>query len=126
LLISDREGRAATVSRMALGFFVLFYSAFDAIVGIGSGMLVALIARLPVADRGRAALVTQQFWDARLDPSLRLFYLILIAELAWLVAACAAAITLRRAGAAWQAIGLLVLAGICFATNHTFQPTPSA
>jgi hypothetical protein len=120
LLISGRMGCAATVSRLAIGLFLVFYSAFDAIVGIGTGVLVGLTPRLSGADPGEAAQVAQQFWDARLDPGMPLLYIILVAELAWLMAACAAALTLRRAGAHWPVVGLLTLAGILFGINHTF------
>jgi hypothetical protein len=120
LLISGRTGRAATISRLATGLFVVCYIAFDAIVGIATGLLIGLTQRLAGADQASAAQLTQQFWEVRLDPAMPLLYLILVGELAWLVAACAAALTLRRTGTSWSVVWLLILAGILFGINHPF------
>lgn len=120
LLISGRTGCAATLSRLAIGLFLVFYAAFDAIVGIGTGLLVTLTQRMSGADQVGAVQLAQQFWDARLDPGMPLLSVILVAELAWLVAAGAAALTLRRVGAPWPVVGLLGLAGILFGINHPF------
>ena len=37
LLVKDLHSLAALVSRVAMGFFVVFYTAFDSIVGIATG-----------------------------------------------------------------------------------------
>jgi hypothetical protein len=125
LLISGRVGRAATVGRVAIVVFLVFYAAFDGIVGIGTGLLVGLTQRLSGPEQAAAVQVAQAFWNARLDPSTPLPYLILVGSLAWLVAACAVAVTLRRSGARWPVVVLLVLAGIIFGIDHPF-PTGTA
>src|SRR6266481_440986 len=41
LLLDGVQGTLATLSRVALGIFVIFYPALDAILGIGTGALVS-------------------------------------------------------------------------------------
>src|SRR5687767_4888720 len=40
MLVRDLPGRAATISRLAIGPFVLFYAAWEAIIGLAIGVLV--------------------------------------------------------------------------------------
>ena len=46
-LVDDLEGTAAKVARLAILPFVAFYSAFDAIVGFATGLLVRQAEALP-------------------------------------------------------------------------------
>ncbi len=120
LLTEGLAGRAATLSRIATAAFLVFYGAFDSAVGIGAGLLVRTFDADPPIDPAAAALVMDRYWLGRLDPPIA--PLIAVADLAWLVAAVAAAIALRARGASRSAVALLVVAGIAFAIDH---PAPT-
>lgn len=51
VLLSGVEGRAAQVGRIAAVPFVLFYGAFELLVGVGTGMLVAEVDALSASER---------------------------------------------------------------------------
>ena len=125
LLVEGLPTRAATVCRLALVPFLAFYSAFDAVVGIGTGTLVGLARGLDGEARATAVRLAQAFWDARLTHGTAILAVIAIAHLAWLVAVGAAAIALRQAGATRAVVCLLALAGVLFAIGHPF-PTGTA
>jgi hypothetical protein len=125
LLVAGLSGRAATVCRLALIPFLVFYAGFDAIVGLGTGQLVLLAQRLPAGEQAVTARLIQHFWDARLDVSTPVPYVILLGALSWVITALAAAVALRRAGASWATVTLLALAGLFFGIDHPF-PTGTA
>ncbi|BDA75623.1 hypothetical protein CAL7716_097890 [Calothrix sp. PCC 7716] len=47
LLVKDLPGLAASLSRIAMGFFVVFYIAFDSVLGIATGILIRNAKNLP-------------------------------------------------------------------------------
>jgi hypothetical protein len=99
VLLNGLEGTAARVSRIALGFFVVFYLAFEVLVGIGTGLFV---------DEGGEAQVVEDFVHSTLIVTFEM-----IGTAALLVALTAAGIALRReAGAPLAVPILLVLAAI--------------
>ncbi len=51
LLIDGVQGVAATISKVALGVFVIFYPAFDVLIGIGTGTLVYYAAGSPSSQQ---------------------------------------------------------------------------
>lgn len=120
LLVEGCATRAATVCRVALVAFLAFYSAFDAVVGIGTGMLIGLARGLDGEVRAAAVQQIQAFWDARLTPGTAIFLVVGVAVLSWLVAAGAAAVALRQAGAGRPVAVLVALAGVLFAVGHPF------
>jgi hypothetical protein len=120
LLVSGLSGTAAMVSRVAVVFFLVFYGAFDGIVGLGTGVLVWLRQMLSASDQAAAAQLVEAFWDARLDPASLIPVVILTGGLSWLVAATAAGLALRRAGVPRLAPWLLFLAGLFFGIDHPF------
>ena len=78
VLLRGVEGTAARVSRIALGFFVVFYLAFEVLIGIGTGVFVdegggsergrglrgQPVDRSPRDDRhGRASRSADRSWD---------------------------------------------------------------
>jgi hypothetical protein len=117
VLLRGLSDRAAAVSRAALGVFVVAYAMFDAVVGLGTGVLLRLTAAAPPAERAALEAVTDAYFAARLGAPIG--PLILLANVAWLVAAAAAAVALRRAGAPRVSVGLLVAAGVVFAVDHS-------
>jgi hypothetical protein len=108
LLLSGIQSTAATVSRVSLVFFLVFYTAYEVTVGLGTGILVEYANGLPAAEQGAVADAIQHYNGNALlaDPvsvSLALGFL------GWVVALVAAAVALRRAGVGWPAT---VLVGI--------------
>jgi hypothetical protein len=108
LLVDGLRGRAATVSRIALSVFVVFFIAWEATLGIGTGILVDLANGMPAADRAPLADVIEDYFASPI-----LFVLSLIGNGAWVVAMLAAAVAFGRAGAG-RAVTLLVACSSLF------------
>jgi len=111
------SSRAATVSRIALVFFLVFYTAYESNVGIGTGILVDYANGLPAAEQAVVADAIQDYNRNPIltDPSLSL----LAGGLGWIVAMVAAAVAFRQVGASW---GLTLLIG--FAAVFAVHPPP--
>jgi hypothetical protein len=108
LLLHGVEGIAAQVSRVALAFFVLFYATWEALIGIGLGVLSDEVNGLPAAEQPAGAKVIEEFADSSV---IRAFELIGTGAL--FVALTAAGVALRRrAGAPLGVPVLLVLAAV--------------
>ena len=60
-LLRGIEGRAAHVGRIAVFPFVVFYGAFELLVGVGTGMLVTEVNALPEAERAVGARLVEDF-----------------------------------------------------------------
>lgn len=120
-LIEGIGGSAATVSRIALFPFMVFYSAYDSIVGIGTGLLAWQSQTLTGQESIIANQVIQRFWEARIDIGSPLpGVIILLADATWIVAAVAAALALQKAGVSRGAVGLMIVAGVFFGIDHPF------
>jgi len=115
LLTDGLEGRAVSVSRWSIGVFAVFFSAYDAAAGIGTGY--ALRNAQGLSAEGQAA-VYETVKDLPLF-SLP-FGLSIVGTLGWAVALIAAAIALRRAGASRGPFVLLILAGVLLMGGHPF------
>jgi hypothetical protein len=61
LLVRGIESPVALICRIALAFFVVFYGAFEVLVGIGTGVLVNDINGLPPSDEAAAAPLVEDF-----------------------------------------------------------------
>ncbi|HEX6582410.1 MAG TPA: hypothetical protein VF056_02325 [Thermoleophilaceae bacterium] len=57
------DGTAARVGRMALVPFVVFYGAFETLVGLGTGILVHEVNGLAGAERAAGAVLVKEFND---------------------------------------------------------------
>jgi len=115
-LLTDRlEGRAASVSRWAIGVFAVFFSAYDAAAGIGTGYALR-------NAQGLSAGAQEAIYEAVKDmPVLSLIFgLSVVGSLAWEVALVAAAVALRRAGASRGPFILLILAGVFLMGGHPY------
>ena len=55
LLLNGLQSRAATVSRVALVFFLVFYTAYEVTVGLGTGILTEYANDLPAAEQAAVA-----------------------------------------------------------------------
>jgi hypothetical protein len=106
--------RASRVSQVALAAYLVLHPAFDALVGIGSSILIRYRATLPVADR---LVLDPVIKDLFFDYSGTANALAAVASLAWGVGAIAAAVALWRDGA-WR-VGLpLAIAGAAMTVSH--------
>jgi hypothetical protein len=115
LLTQGLEGRAASVSRWAVGVFAVFFSAYDAAAGIGTGYALRNAQGLPA---GAQEAIYQAVKDM---PVLSLIFgLSIVGTGAWVVALVAAATALRGAGAPLGPFVLLILAGVFLIGGHPY------
>jgi hypothetical protein len=119
-LVDGLEGTAAKVARAAILPFVAFYSAFDAIVGFATGLLVRQANGLPGAEQATAAQQIQQYFDSVIEPGLPTLYVVAVGVVAWVVAMLAVAAARRRAGASGAVVALLAVAAVSFGFDHGF------
>jgi hypothetical protein len=114
LLLRGIEGRAADVSRIALVFFLVFYTAYEVTVGAATAVLVDYANDLPAAEQTAVAGAIQDLNRNALlsDPSVSM----VVGLLGWVVAMIAAAVALRGAGATWP-LTLLVAFSAIFAIH---------
>ena len=119
LLVRGIESTAARVCRIALVLFVVFYGAWEALVGIGTGILVNDINGLAASDRVVAAPLVNEYNDNVL---IRAFGVLgSIGSVAFITAAIAAGVALhRQAGAPIAVTVLLALSGFLI----TAHPPP--
>jgi hypothetical protein len=106
-LLRGVESLAATVSRVAVVLFLVFYTAYEVTIGVGTGFLVDYANDLPAAEQAAVADAIQEYnrnWLTAEPASIAM----IVGFFAWVVAMVAAAYALRRAGATWP---LTLLAG---------------
>jgi hypothetical protein len=119
LLLRGVEGTAAWVSRIALVPFVLFYSVWEALQGIGVGILVNELKGLPQAEQALREDLVQDFAEHALIGPFGVF--VSIGSLGLIVAAIAAGVALyRHAGAPISVPVLLGISGLLI----TVHPPP--
>ena len=117
-LVRPLRGSAARVCRLAIGPFVLFYGAGEAILGIAVGVLVDHANTVPEGDRAVVAGSIQQLWDSFVAGDL----LISVGSVAWVIAVVAAAVAFRQAHAPVLVSVLLVLSVIVVLHPPPFGP----
>jgi len=103
LMLDGLHGRAATLARCALPVFVVFFIAWEATLGIGTGILVDVTNSAAAAGRAPLADAIDDYFSSPL-----LLALSLVGNGAWMVAMLAAAVAFRRAGAerrVWVLVG---------------------
>ncbi len=91
VLLRDVPGVLAKVSRLALVPFALFYTAWEVLVGIGTGLLVDDVNALPAAERATGAHLIDEYVDSQLNAVFSA-----IGSAAWVVAIAAGSIALYR------------------------------
>jgi hypothetical protein len=108
LLLADSFGRAgAWVTRIGIGVFLVFFSAYDAVAGIGTGLAMRS-ARDLTATQQEGVFEVVKDWPAVGPP----FALSIVGTLGWVAAVGALAFAARRQGAPrreWIFIGLAAL-----------------
>jgi hypothetical protein len=119
LLLRGVEGTAAWVSRIALVPFVVFYSAWEVLQGIGVGILANELNGLPQAALALREALVQNFAEHALIGPFSVFGS--IGSMGLIVAAIAAGIALyRQAGAPVSVPILLAISGVLI----TVHPPP--
>jgi hypothetical protein len=108
LLLRGVQGSEARVARIALAPFVVFYLAFEVLIGIGTGLFADEVNGLPAAQEATGANVIEEFTDSGLIAVLET-----VGAASLLVVLIAAGVALRRRAQAPLAVPiLLVLAAI--------------
>jgi hypothetical protein len=102
VLLRDVDGLAARVSRLALVPFVLFYATWEALVGIGMGLLANEAKAQSAAEQAASVQVIEGFGDSGL---LKVFEFIGTGSL--IVALIAAGVALHRYADAPLAVPIL-------------------
>ena len=95
IVLRSFDGTAALISRIALAFFVVFYGAFEILVGIGTGLLV---------DTGASEATVTAY--AETDA---LMVIETVGSLAWLVAVTAAGVAMYNRANRASSIAVIVL-----------------
>ena len=108
LLLDGKLGALATCSRALLAIFAVLYPAFDAMVGIGSGMMIRFATTLPASQQGPIVLATREFFRFG-TPAITIA---LVGSMAWLLGLLAAAVALARP--VWSRWLVISLAGVVF------------
>ena len=110
LLIRDLSGRAATIARFALPVYAVFYTVWEAIFGIATGILADTGNDLGAAEREGAAAAVDNIVSSPIVGEAGVFGS--IGGLAWWVAISAAIMALKHAGASRVALVLLGVGGL--------------
>jgi hypothetical protein len=107
LLVRDLPGKAARISRLAIGPFVLFYGAYEAVIGLAIGALVQHGNDAPARQRPAIADSIQSLGSNVIvgDPGI----VAGVGTIAWIVAVVAGAVAYRAIGAPLVATVLLGL-----------------
>ncbi|HZA39270.1 MAG TPA: hypothetical protein VFA00_01450 [Actinomycetota bacterium] len=114
-LLQGLPSVAAMVSRAALVVWTVFFSAYDTVQGISTGLLADHANGLTGQEQtGVAGAIDFLIKDSPLAGNISAFWV--VASVAWLVVAIAAAVALRKAGAG-KAVVMALCVSIVFATH---------
>jgi len=112
-LTAGLTGPLVSVSRGALAVFAVFYSAFDAAMGIGTGVLVRYARELSASDQLAVESALEFLGD-----NLTLDVVAAIGAIAWIVAGLGAVLALARTGAPRLPLALIGLGVLVFGVSH--------
>jgi hypothetical protein len=123
VLLRGVEGTAALVSRIALAPYVIFYGAWEAMYGVGLGILADAVNGLPASERATGAALIQDYAENVLIRGFGV--LVSLGSIAFIIATIAAGLALRRhAGAPLAVAVLLGLSGFLITAHPPpFGPT---
>ena len=123
LLLRGIEGTAARVSRIALVPFVVFYGAYEVLLGIGAGILVQDVNGLAGSEKAAGAALVNEFTDNVLIRGFSI--LSSLGAVPFITAMIAAGVALRREAAAPLAVPILLGLSGFLITAHPppFGPT---
>lgn len=109
-LIRGLPGRAATIARVALPIYAVFYTVWETVFGIATGIVADSGNALNGAERDGAAAVVDTIVASPIVGESGLF--VSIGSIAWWVAISAAIMALKHAGVRRSALVLLGLGGL--------------
>ena len=115
LLLRGVKAVPATVSRVAVGVFMVVYMAWEVLIGIGTGVLVDQVNQLDGADQAAGAVLVEAFTDNGL-----LSVLEMVGTGAWIVGVCAAGIALVREQGVSVAVPILLALSAIPTAWHVF------
>jgi hypothetical protein len=122
LLFADSFGRAnAWVTRIGVGVFLVFFSAYDAVAGMGTGLAMRSARDLSAVQQEGVFDVVKD-WPAVGPP----FALSIVGTLGWVAAVGALALTARRQGAPRLEWIFLGLAAVFLLGGHPFPAGTAA
>jgi hypothetical protein len=123
MVVRGVEGAAARVSRISLVPFLVFYGAFETLVGIGTGILVHDVNGLAARERAVAAPLVEEFNENVLIRAFGVFSS--IGSIAFIASTIAAGVALRRRAGAPLAVPILLGLSGFLITAHPppFGPT---
>ena len=117
LLLADSYGRANTwVTRIGIGVFLVFFSAYDAVAGIATGLAMRSARDLSTVQQAGVFDVVED-WPAVGPP----FALSIVGTLGWVAAVGAVSLAARRQGAPRREWILIGLAAVFLLGGH---PSP--
>lgn len=114
-LLDGIDGRAAKVARIALAPFLVFYTAWEMAVGLGTGVLTQYAKGLPAGEEAAVSGAIQDINENLFPVGVAL----IIGSLGWIVAAVCAAIALHKSGA-----GLAVTVLVGLSAAFVVHPPP--
>jgi hypothetical protein len=123
LLLRGIEGTAASVSRIALVPFVVFYGAYEVLLGVGTGILVDDVNGFAASERAAGAALVNEFTDNVLIRGFSV--LSSLGSVAFITAMIAAGVAVRREAAAPLSVPILLGLSGFLITAHPppFGPT---
>ena len=105
LLLRGVEGTAATVGKIALVVFAIFYAAFEITLGVGTGILTDQVNALPQAEQPVGIDVLESYAESGVITTFTI-----IGSIGLATAMVAAAVALRSAyGMGWAPVVLMLL-----------------
>jgi hypothetical protein len=118
-LLADLHSVAATVSRAALVVWAVWFSAYDSVQGIATGLLVRYTSGLGDEQTAVAGALKYLVEDSQLGGNISV--LMLVGQGSWLVVAIAAAVALHKAGA-----GRAIVVLTCLSVLVAMHTAPAA
>jgi hypothetical protein len=116
LLLADNYGRATSWStRIGIGMFMVFFSAYDTLAGIGTGLAMRSARDLSAAQQEGVFLVVKD-WPGLAAP----FVLSILGTAGWVVAVGGLALAARRQAAPRREWLVLGLAAVFLMAGHPF------
>ena len=116
LLLADNYGRATSwPTRIGIGMFMVFFSAYDTLAGIGTGLAMRSARDLSAAQQEGVFLVVKD-WPGLAAP----FALSILGTAGWIVAVGGLALAARRQAAPRREWLVLGLAAIFLMAGHPF------
>jgi hypothetical protein len=117
-LLDGVRSQAATVSRIALVAWMVFFSAYDSVAGIATGLLARHAEGLAGAEQAAVTSAVEYLHNDGLLPGAAVL-LALVPTLAWPTTVIAAAVALHQSGAGRPVVVALCLSAL-FAFHASF------